>query len=129
MSEKTKKKLAESRSRKPGKKARASLGSRLKKWFVNIITELKRVMWPDKKKLRQSTVTVLIIIAISVAIILAFDTVITFIMRTTGIYSTKDQTVDTDPEPSVSQNESAWRPVGSQGYSLMADGVKVTFEG
>ncbi len=129
MSEKKKKKLAESRSRKPAKKAKASLGSRLKKWFVNIITELKRVMWPDKKKLRQSTVTVLMIIAISVAIILAFDTVITFIMRTTGIYSTKEQTPETDPEPSVSQNESAWRPVGSQGYSLMADGVQVSFEG
>ena len=129
MAEKTSKKVAEGRSKKPAKKAKASLGSRLKKWFVNIITELKRVMWPDKKKLRQSTVTVLIIIAISVVIILVFDTAITFIMKTTGIYSTKEQTPETDPEPSVSQNESAWRPVGSQGYSLMADGVRVSFEG
>lgn len=126
MAEKTSKKVAEGRSKKPAKKAKASLGSRLKKWFVNIITELKRVMWPDKKKLRQSTVTVLIIIAISVVIILAFDTAITFIMKTTGIYSTKE----TESDATESENASAWLPAADKGQCLLsADGIQVYFEG
>lgn len=130
MAEKTSNKVAEGRSKKPAKKAKASLGSRLKKWFVNIITELKRVMWPDKKKLRQSTVTVLIIIAISVVIILVFDTAITFIMKTTGIYSTKETTAETDPETTESEQASAWLPAADRGQCLMsADGVQVYFEG
>lgn len=128
MAEKTKKKVAATRSKKPAKKAKPSLGARLKKWFVNIITELKRVMWPDKKKLRQSTVTVLLIIAISVVIILAFDSLITFIMRTTGIYSTKDQAQETEPAPTVTEAATYRLPQEGR-VRLSAYGVQISFEG
>jgi preprotein translocase subunit SecE len=67
-------------------KQKPSWWARLKKWFTNIITELKRVVWPDKKKLRQSTATVLLIIFIAVIIILAFDSAIRGIFNATGFY-------------------------------------------
>lgn len=119
-------KTAGSRGRKSGKKDARPSGSRLKKWFVNIITELKRVIWPDKKKLRQSTVTVLLIIAISVVIILVFDTLITFIMRTTGIYSTKDKAEETTPTTEAAQT---WSGADRSFARLEADGVRISFEG
>ncbi len=128
MAEKTKMKVADKRSRKPAKKAKASSGSRIKKWFTNIITELKRVIWPDRKKLRQSTVTVLLIIAISVVIILVFDTLITFIMRTTGIYSTKDTQEEALVEPVDGINATGWRDESGQAL-LVAQGVRISFEG
>ena len=121
-----KSKAAESRSKKPVKKGgKLSLGGRLKKWFVNIITELKRVIWPDRKKLRQSTLTVLLIIAISVVIILVFDTLITFIMRTTGIYSTKEPV---ESNPLTAEEAQTWQYDSAFAGSLAADGVRVSFE-
>ena len=104
-----------------------SLAGRLKKWFVNIITELKRVIWPDKKKLRQSTMTVLLIIAISVVIILVFDTLITFVMRTTGVYSTKDQPADSDAP--ITEQEQTRRDGYMPGVYLSSGGVRIVFEG
>lgn len=83
------------------KDAKPSIFARLKKWFVNIITELKRVMWPDKKKLKQSTMTVLLIIAISTVVILVFDSVIAFILRTSGFYSSKPATPETTEPPAI----------------------------
>ncbi|NMB29719.1 MAG: preprotein translocase subunit SecE [Clostridiaceae bacterium] len=81
------------------KDAKPSIFARLKKWFVNIIMELKRVMWPDKKKLKQSTLTVLLIIALSTIMILVFDSLIGFILRTTGFYSSKPATTPEITEP------------------------------
>lgn len=83
------------------KDAKPSIFARLKKWFVNIIMELKRVVWPDKKKLKQSTLTVLLIIALSTVLILIFDSLIGFILRTTGFYSTKPQTPETTASPAI----------------------------
>ena len=121
-------KTAESRGKKPVKKGgKLSLGGRLKKWFVNIITELKRVIWPDKKKLRQSTMTVLLIIAISVVIILVFDTVIAFIMRTTGIYSTKENPAESNPL--TAEEAQTWHDGSVSAAYLAVDGVRVSFEG
>jgi len=122
------KKTGDRRGKKPVKKSsKPSLGGRLRKWFVNIITELKRVIWPDKKKLRQSTITVLLIIAISVVIILVFDTVITFIMRTSGIYSTKETQDETDTP--VVEEEQTWRGRDRSAVRLAAGGVRIVFEG
>lgn len=91
--------MSKKNNRSPDKRAQAkrttkrdakpSFGSRIKRWFSNIISELKRVIWPDKKKLRQSTATVLLIIAIAALLILFFDSAIGFILRTTGFYSAK----------------------------------------
>ncbi|HPX93219.1 MAG TPA: preprotein translocase subunit SecE [Bacillota bacterium] len=121
-------KTAGARGKKPVKKdGRLSLGGRLRKWFVNIITELKRVIWPDRKKLKQSTLTVLLIIAISVVIILVFDTLITFIMRTTGIYSTKEKPAESVPLPTG--QEETWNGRELPAARLAAHGVRFVFEG
>ena len=114
-----KKKKAVAKGKKPS-------GGRIKKWFVNIITELKRVIWTDKKKLRQSTMTVLLIIAISVVIILVFDTVVSFIMRTTGLYSTKEQPAESLPLPN---DDNVRRESNEMGQMIQALGVRVFFEG
>ncbi len=128
MAGKKKMKTRDSRSKRPVKKGKATSGSRIRKWFTNIITELKRVMWPDRKKLRQSTMTVLLIIAISVVIILVFDTLITFIMRTTGIYSTKDQQEEIPSEPALTESGNSWQG-GTGQVLLVSQGVRVSFEG
>ncbi|NLZ66301.1 MAG: preprotein translocase subunit SecE [Clostridiaceae bacterium] len=74
------------------KGSKPSFGARIGKWFSNIINELKRVIWPDKKKLKQSTLTVLLIIFLAVVTILVFDAVVRLIFTVTGLYSTKEPT-------------------------------------
>ena len=69
----------------PQKGSKPSFGARISKWFSNIVNELKRVIWPDKKKLKQSTLTVLLIIFFSVIVILVFDTVVRLIFTGTGL--------------------------------------------
>ncbi len=94
------KKTAKRDSAKKGGKP--SIFARLKKWFVNIISELKRVMWPDRKKLKQSTLTVLLIIAIATVLILVFDSLISFILRTSGFYTAKQTPSGTTAGTTVS---------------------------
>jgi preprotein translocase subunit SecE len=105
------------------KGSKPSFGARIGKWFSNIINELKRVIWPDKKKLKQSTLTVLLIIFLAVVTILVFDAVVRLIFTVTGLYSTKEPTPtvplpietqltdDTDPVETTEASES--EPVAS----------------
>ncbi|MGI6617543.1 MAG: preprotein translocase subunit SecE [Saccharofermentanales bacterium] len=86
----------------PQKGSKPSFGARISKWFSNIVNELRRVIWPDKKKLKQSTLTVLLIIFFSVIVILVFDTVVRLIFTATGLYSTKEPK-STDPVPIVTE--------------------------
>ncbi|NLA72168.1 MAG: preprotein translocase subunit SecE [Clostridiaceae bacterium] len=131
MADKTKKIAADTRAKKSTKKSdKPSLGARIKKWFTNIITELKRVIWPDRKRLRQSTLTVLMIIVLSVVVILVFDTLITFVMRTTGIYSSKPKPVETLPQTAITEQHNARLMTdGTAPLLFVFDGVRMWVEG
>jgi preprotein translocase subunit SecE len=96
-----KKDSSKSRSKKSDKGGKKPFFTRLKNFFSNLITELKRVVWPDKKKLKQNSATVLVIIVAAAALIWAFDTFIKFILTSTGFYapvSEITETAATDPD-------------------------------
>lgn len=96
-----KKDSKKSRSKKSDKGGKKPFFTRIKNFFSNLITELKRVVWPDKKKLKQNTATVLVIIIAAAALIWAFDTLINFILTSTGFYAPATEvteTAATDPD-------------------------------
>ncbi len=76
------------------------IGVRFKNFFGGIRAELKRVSWPDKKRLKQSTVTVLAIILMFVVLVWVFDTVIRSVFTASGFYSAKP--VETKPASEAS---------------------------
>lgn len=69
------------------KSGKPSLGVRFKRFFSNIRSEVKRVVWPDRRKLFQSTVTVLIIILAAAVVIWAFDSIINLVLTKIGFYT------------------------------------------
>ena len=50
-----------------------NIGKRVTRFFFELKAELKKVVWPDRKKLIQSTITVISICLIMAAIIFVID--------------------------------------------------------
>ncbi len=50
-----------------------NLFARMKDWFIDMKAELKRVIWPSGKKVRQNTLVVLIFVLIVGAVIWILD--------------------------------------------------------
>ena len=47
--------------------------ARIKNWFVDMKAELKRVVWPSFKKVRQNTLIVLVFVLVVGAVIWVLD--------------------------------------------------------
>ncbi len=47
--------------------------ARIKNWFIDMKAELKRVVWPSFKKVRQNTLVVLIFVLVVGAVIWILD--------------------------------------------------------
>lgn len=76
------------KGRKQGLGAKiAGLGSGLKVFFINLRTEMKRVQWPDRKKLIHSTGTVLAICIAAGLLLFLVDTISGGILEGIGFYS------------------------------------------
>lgn len=81
-------KKSKDKDKKPG------LWKRIKTFFSDIKKELKRVTWPDKKRLKTNTATVIVIILLSALIIFIFDSLITFILTRSGFYHVETAPTD-----------------------------------
>lgn len=90
-----KKGSSKSRSKKSAKDGKKPFFKRIKSFFSNLFAELKRVVWPDKKKLKQNTATVLVIIIAAAAMIWVFDTLLNFILTSTGFYAPSSEITET----------------------------------
>ncbi|HHT24041.1 MAG TPA: preprotein translocase subunit SecE [Clostridiaceae bacterium] len=79
--------LHKGKKKQDKKDKKPSLGKRLKNFFSDIKAELKRVTWPDRKRLKANTGTVIAIILLATITIFVFDTVISSVLSGTGFYS------------------------------------------
>jgi len=70
-------------------------GKRLKSFFINLKAELKRVVWPDKKRLIQNTATVLAICLIACLILFVVDSVLGGFLNAVGFYAPSSTTAAT----------------------------------
>ncbi|NLM18668.1 MAG: preprotein translocase subunit SecE [Clostridiaceae bacterium] len=84
------KKKQDKKEKKPG------IGKRIKNFFSDIKAELKRVTWPDRKRLKSNTGTVIAIILLATITIFIFDTVISSVLSGTGFYSYDPKTEITE---------------------------------
>ena len=48
---------------------------RMKKWFRDLKSELKKVVWPTKKQTANNTIVALVVMAVFAVILWGFDTV------------------------------------------------------
>jgi preprotein translocase subunit SecE len=94
----------EKRMEKSGKKPNAmqklasgmaKLGKRLKSWFINLKAEIKRVVWPDRKRLIQNTATVLAICVLAGLLLFIIDWGLGRILEGIGFYKPSSVTTAT----------------------------------
>lgn len=80
------------------------LAKRLKSFLINLKSELKRVVWPDRKRLIQSTATVLAICVLVSVILFVVDTVLRQSLDAVGFYDTSGTTATTATSATTSSD-------------------------
>ena len=84
------------------------IGKKLKNFFVSLKAELKRVVWPDRKRLIQSTATVLAICLMIGILLFVVDSILGGTLNALGFYSPNATTVATTaPAPTTTNSEPA----------------------
>jgi preprotein translocase subunit SecE len=84
----------------------SNLGKRLVSFLVSMKAEIKRIMWPDRKRLIQSTATVLAIVVIAAAILFVVDSVLGGVLEAVGFYTPVTSTQDPAAEAAASAIDS-----------------------
>ncbi len=79
-----KKNLNSARKAKPekSKNKRASLGKRGARWFREMKSELKKVVWPTRKQLVNNSIIVFVVMILSGIVIYAFDQAALLVVQT-----------------------------------------------
>ena len=57
----------------PVEVSRPGLGTRLVTFYHDVITEMKKVTWPDRPQLQQATIQIIIFVLLLVAVIALVD--------------------------------------------------------
>lgn len=102
-------------------KKKKNIFQRMAHGIGNIRAELKRVVWPDKKKLKQSTATVLAIILMFTVLIYIFDTSISYVFTVTGFYSAKDETETKEADDTEPAEAAAPLPAVTVLFNMRSD--------
>ncbi len=85
-------------------KGKVSLITRLKNFFRGLKNELKLVVWPDKKSVKQTTAVVLVIVALTAVLIFIVDSVMTGVLSLAGFnVAPVSQTTTTTTTPPASE--------------------------
>lgn len=80
MADKTAKPAKDGKKKGFGAKVKAFFG-KIAKFFTDIRGELKKVVWPSKKDVKNNTLVVLVVVAIAVVSLVVLDTAFGGIMR------------------------------------------------
>ncbi|MDD3959650.1 MAG: preprotein translocase subunit SecE [Clostridiaceae bacterium] len=71
--------------------------------ITNVRQELKRVLWPTREKLIQTSVIVLVVIAVAAIILTAIGSGARHGLEAIGFYEVKDRTVETTVLPDTGE--------------------------
>lgn len=66
---------------KPTKNKKDSFGKRFTQFFKDLRSEVKKVVWPSKKQVRNNTVVVLTFMAIAAAFVWIIDFILTLLVN------------------------------------------------
>lgn len=58
----------------------------IRRFFRNVMAELKKVNWPNRKELTTYTIVVIATVLVLATIIFGWDTLLTFIFKVMGFY-------------------------------------------
>ncbi len=70
-----------------GKNRELTFTQKVKRFFGNLKNELKLVVWPDRKEVKQTTAVVLLVVAATVVLVFIIDSLMVGILKLTGFES------------------------------------------
>lgn len=95
--------MANNTEKKSGSKKKSNekpgIGERFKRWYKNLIKQLKAVSWPNAEKTKRNTGTVLGVILIFALTIFIFDKAVAFLFEVTGFYGADAKPVNVQTRP------------------------------
>lgn len=93
---------------------KVSFWDRVKNFFKGIRSELKKVSWPDKKRLKQNVGAVLMIVLVAAVLIFIFDWLVGLFLDVTGFYNIKPAGADTAIESTLEEVEDVTDTAGDE---------------
>ena len=88
------------------------VGKKIVKFFIELKSELKKVVWPDRKKLTQSTITVVMICLFAAVLIFSVDKILSGVLGAIGFYPKSSSSV-TSTEPNLLPTTAISKPTSS----------------
>lgn len=85
----------------------ALIGKKIAKFFSELKAELKKVIWPDRKKLIQSTTAVLMICLFAAVFIFAVDKLLSGVLDVVGFFPETSYTSTVDTSTTTSTDVSS----------------------
>ncbi len=77
------------------------LGLKIGKTFLDIRSELKKVIWPDRRKLVSSTMTVVAICLVFGIVIWVVDGILSLVLESVGFFKSNTATATPTTAPAV----------------------------
>lgn len=110
------KRLAEKKAadKQSAKKTDKAKGNRLVNFFRELRAELKRIIWPDKKKLTQSTSIVIAIVLATALLIFAIDSIVNASLTAAGFYNTNPRVTTSATIAETSETEAVSESTASE---------------
>ena len=71
-------KAAKEEKKKDAKSSKPGLGAKIKKFFKDYKSEMKKVVWPSKKQIINNTVVVAVVVVVAAVLIMVLDAVFGF---------------------------------------------------
>lgn len=85
------------------KKKKMNIFKRIGKLFKDVKTELKRVVWPSKEKLKTTSAVVLVVIVFFAVLLTAISTGGKWLLEKSGFYEQVEQTETTAATEAVTE--------------------------
>ena len=77
------------------------IGTKIARTFLDIRSELKKVIWPDRRKLIQSTSTVIAIVLVFGIVIWVVDSVLAVFLESIGFFQSKTPVATIAPTSAI----------------------------
>lgn len=103
-----------------GPEKKPGLFARFRNFIAGLRNELKRVVWPDKKQMKQTFTAVVIVVAIAAATVFIVDSILSAGLRAVG-FEDPVQNTGANPTPTPQVTEPADDSDSSEGTVEVTD--------
>lgn len=118
MAKKSNNELETKGKKTPAKKQELSFGGKVKRFFGNLRNEIKLVVWPNRKEVKETTIVVLLVIAATVVLVFVVDSLMTGILSLSGFNTAAVEPPSPAPAVTAAATTAASETANTTGTTL-----------